>query len=117
MSPLDRPSGRMSPAVSSEAGDLELTQRILVEQSTAALAAGRQAPQRLVELRKGIIAALEEVGAFCTSSTASLEMLTDAEELALLHDLYALDASSQDDTDADADASHAWSNGDARLCP
>uniref|UniRef100_V5EXJ2 Myosin-binding domain-containing protein n=1 Tax=Kalmanozyma brasiliensis (strain GHG001) TaxID=1365824 RepID=V5EXJ2_KALBG len=59
-SPLDRPSGRVSPAVSSEVGDLDLTQKMLVEQSTAALATGRQAPQRLVELRKGIVDALEQ---------------------------------------------------------
>ncbi|KAF6767231.1 Myosin-binding domain protein [Kalmanozyma brasiliensis GHG001] len=105
-SPLDRPSGRVSPAVSSEVGDLDLTQKMLVEQSTAALATGRQAPQRLVELRKGIVDALEQVGARCTSSTLSLETLTDAEELAMLHDLYALDAAPQDGTDVDAQ--QAW---------
>ncbi|SPO29165.1 uncharacterized protein UTRI_06114 [Ustilago trichophora] len=114
-SPLDRTSGRASPAAFAEAGDMDLTQRLLAEQSDVALAAARSAPQRLVELRKSLVLALDDVGAACTSSTASLQMLDDAEELALLHDLYALDATSQDeanDADADVDASHAWSNGD-----
>ncbi|SPO29841.1 uncharacterized protein UTRI_06114_B [Ustilago trichophora] len=114
-SPLDRTSGRASPAAFAEAGDVDLNQRLLAEQSDVALAAGRSAPQRLVELRKCLVLALDDVGAACTSSTASLQMLADAEELALLQDLYALDATSQDDAndaDADVDASHAWSNGD-----
>ncbi|CDS01755.1 hypothetical protein [Sporisorium scitamineum] len=115
MSPLDRPSGRASPAVSSEVGELDHIQKLLAEQSTAALSAGKiaahRAPQRLIELRKSLVAALEGIGATFISSNDSLQILADAEELAMLHDLYALDASPQDDAD-EADVSHAWSHGD-----
>ncbi|SJX65814.1 uncharacterized protein SRS1_16369 [Sporisorium reilianum f. sp. reilianum] len=114
-SPLDRPSGRASPTVTSEVSEVDHIQKLLAEQSTAALASGKaaphRAPQRLVELRKTLVAALEGVGATFTSSIDSLHTLADAEELAMLHDLYALDTSPHDDAD-DADVSHAWSHGD-----
>lgn len=111
-SPFDRVSGRASPAVSMEAGDLDLTQRLLTEQSTVALAAGKPTPPRLVELRKSVVMTLEETGAACDSSLKTLQMLADVEELALLHDLYALDSTPQDEVE-EADASQAWSNGDS----
>ena len=117
MSPMDRPSGRASPAVSSEVGDLDHQQKMLMEQGIATLAhatgksASQRAPQRLVQVRKALVAVLEGVGASFTSSNADLHLLADAEELAMLHELYALDAGAQDDDD-EADASHAWPNGD-----
>lgn len=110
-SPMDRASGRASPAMGSEAGELDLTQRLLSEQNTVASTAGRTPPPRLSELRKGVVKALEEVGAACASSNASLQVLADSEELALLQDLYALEESQQDEVD-EGDASHAWTNGD-----
>ncbi|TKY88028.1 hypothetical protein EX895_003124 [Sporisorium graminicola] len=114
-SPMDRASGRASPGVLFEAGEVDHIQKLLAEQSTAPFADGRavphRAPQRLIDLRKTLVAALEGVGVTFTSSNASLQILADAEELAMLHDLYALDASPQDDVD-DADVSHAWSHAD-----
>ncbi|KAJ1596280.1 hypothetical protein NDA14_002844 [Ustilago hordei] len=110
-SPFDRPSGRASPAISNIEADLDLTQKLLAEQSTAALASGISAPHRILELRKSVIAALQDVGAACTTSTASLQILADPEELALLYDLYALDASTQEDANQ-ADLSLAWTNGE-----
>lgn len=114
-SPFDRPSGRASPAMSLTEGDVDMTQKLLAEQSTVAMASARSAPpQRLVELRKSVIAALEDAGAACTTSTASLQTLADPEELALLHELYALDGTAQDDAN-EAEVSLAWSNGDGDI--
>ncbi|KAJ1026266.1 hypothetical protein NDA16_002353 [Ustilago loliicola] len=111
-SPFDRPSGRASPAMSVTEGDTDMMQKLLAEQSTVALASARSAPpQRLVELRKSVIAALEDAGAACTTSTASLQTLADSEEFSLLHELYVLDGISQDDVN-ETDTSLAWSNGD-----
>lgn len=113
MSPLDRPSGRSSPVVPSEAGLPNLPQKLLTEQSTAALATGRPVPMRLIELRKAVIAALDNVGVTFTSIIAPLQTIADAEELALLHELYALDGTLRDESnEVDADALHAWSNAD-----
>ncbi|KAJ9476006.1 Vezatin domain-containing protein [Pseudozyma hubeiensis] len=113
MSPLDRPSGRASPAVATELGDLDLAQKSLMEQNTSILATARPAPQRLVELRKTIIAALDSVGATFASTDEPLREMVDAEELALLHDLYALDDMPREEVQgAGGDASLAWSHGD-----
>ncbi|GAC97854.1 hypothetical protein PHSY_005442 [Pseudozyma hubeiensis SY62] len=112
MSPLG-PSGRASPAVALEMGDLDLTHKAMTEQSTSTLATARSAPQRLVELRKTIIAALDSVGATFASTDEPPREMVDAEELALLHDLYALDDAPREDVQGvGGDASLAWSHGD-----
>ncbi|KAI3478513.1 hypothetical protein L1887_59568 [Cichorium endivia] len=110
-SPFDRSSGRASPALLGELGDLDMTQKLLAEQSTVASAADLPPPQRLVELRKNIVAALDETAAACTSSLLPLQQLADPEEVASLHELYALDAAPLDDSN-EADVSHAWSMAD-----
>ncbi|GAK67224.1 uncharacterized protein PAN0_017c5450 [Moesziomyces antarcticus] len=111
-SPFDRSSGRASPAVLGELADPDMTQKLLAEQSTvASVAADLPPPQRLVELRKNIVAALDETAAACASSLLPLQELADPEEVASLHELYALDAAPLDDSN-EADVSQAWSVAD-----